>query len=442
MADADEEDDPSALALLPHAVVLSIFAQLPVDLRARCACVCRGWRAALCERALWTRLDVSGTSGVAAVTDALLRGAAARAGGALEALDASGSFDVSREALLEVAAANGGALRQLRMRHGVCHSGRLHANLLQLGDAQALLRAAPLLQLLDADVSCDTVADAQILLRSEGLLAPLRVRGLRVHIGGVAEAEVLALVADMASHAWLQHLCLLGAAQTRAALDAVLDVALARRFQALQCVQCGLCAATAPALARQLRGGAVSELIVWGYGDGTELLDDAPAAALLAEALRANATLTSLQLGSVGLWYDVAAARVLLGALAEHPRLRVLQLPGNMVNDGAADRGAAGAALAALLAANAPALTELDVSYCNLGEAGLRPLLAALPANTHLRTLNCASNDITEAFAADVLLPAVRASGSLRALAWGRGFSWPAEREAADVVNGRAAAHR
>jgi hypothetical protein len=82
----------SALSPLPPALVQQIFLLLTVDERARCACVCRGWRAAVSERCLWTRLDVSRTSGVAAarVTDAFLRGAAAHAGGALEALDVSG----------------------------------------------------------------------------------------------------------------------------------------------------------------------------------------------------------------------------------------------------------------------------------------------------------------------------------------------------------------
>jgi hypothetical protein len=68
----------------------------------------------------------------------------------------------------------------------------------------------------------------------------------------------------------------------------------------------------------------------------------------------------------------------------------------------------------------------------------MAPLLAALPANTHLRTLHCLHNGLSEAFAAVVLLPAVRTNASLRALHTSR--RWPGEREAEDVVNGRAAA--
>ncbi len=53
-----------ALAPLPLALVLHILSLLPVDCRLRCAEVCRAWRAALEERSLWLRLDltVSGVS--------------------------------------------------------------------------------------------------------------------------------------------------------------------------------------------------------------------------------------------------------------------------------------------------------------------------------------------------------------------------------------------
>jgi hypothetical protein len=287
---ADAEVVPSALAPLPHAVVLTIFAQLPVDLRARCACVCRGWRAALAERSLWTRLDVSRTSGItAAVTDALLRGAAARADSALEALDVSGSFAVSREALLAVATANADSLRQLRACHGV--RGEVNAavvNALSLGDAEALLRAAPRLRGLDADVVCDSVEVARRALRAEGLLAPLRLQALCVDVAGAdAEADLLALAADVAAHALLQELRWLGPLQTLAVLDAVVDAALARRLTALLFVNAGLWSAVcAPALARLLGGSALTELFVREWR--TDVLLDAPAAALLAGALRTN----------------------------------------------------------------------------------------------------------------------------------------------------------
>jgi hypothetical protein len=49
----------------------------------------------------------------------------------------------------------------------------------------------------------------------------------------------------------------------------------------------------------------------------------------------------------------------------------------------------------------------------------MAPVCAALPRNTHLRALHCSVNRMSAAFAADVLLPAVRANGSLLQLVAG-----------------------
>jgi hypothetical protein len=66
----------------------------------------------------------------------------------------------------------------------------------------------------------------------------------------------------------------------------VLDAALLRRMRFLELCGCRLPPAFVPALARLLRGSAVTELSIW---NGEVQLLDAPAAALLADALRANA---------------------------------------------------------------------------------------------------------------------------------------------------------
>jgi hypothetical protein len=432
----------SALSPLPPALVQQIFLLLAVDERARCACVCRSWRAAVSERCLWTRLDVSRTSGFAAarVTDAFLRGAVARAAGELQSLDVSGALRVSREALLAVATANAGTLRELRACHGVCLGADLAVpNPLSLPNAETLLRAAPQVRVLEADVICGNVADARRALRAdEGLLAPLRVHGLRLLCGDAAEADMVALAADMAAHAWLQELCLLGVLPAPAVLDAAVSALLSCRPCArVQFMVCNFNPASAPALARLLAGSAVTNLSVVGEGGGGVALLDVPSAMLLAGALRANTTLTSLQVAAVNMWQDAEAAATLLGALTAHASLRTLILSHNIAREDA-QRAAACATLGALLAANAPALTDLNVRLCNLSGAGIAPLCAALPANTHLRTLNCEGNILTPQFAADVLLPAVRANASLRALITGR--QWPAEREAEAVVARRAAA--
>jgi hypothetical protein len=84
------------------------------------------------------------------------------------------------------------------------------------------------------------------------------------------------------------------------------------------------------------------------------------------------------------------------------------------------------------------------VSYCRLGDDGLRPLFQALPANTHLRVLTCHTNYVSDAFAADALLPAVRANKGLRRLyAWnvhgGKGNELAHEAECVVLLRGAAA---
>jgi hypothetical protein len=185
---------------------------------------------------------------------------------------------------------------------------------------------------------------------------------------------------------------------------------------------------------RRRAGGAGHTWLanVWQHN----VLLDVPAAVALGNALRASSTLTALSLRAFNLWREPAAATALIGALlAGHSRLQSLNVSGNQVDEASRDR--AGAWIAALLAANAPALLELDVGGCSLLDAGLRPLLEALPANTHLRTLDCSGNWLTDDCMRDALLPAVRVSSSLRELK--TGLLCEAAFEAETLVQGRAA---
>ncbi len=251
------------------------------------------------------------------------------------------------------------------------------------------------------------------MLRSEPPFGALRLERLSVRGEEfAAEDAMMALAADLAACTFVRELLVSGARlDTPAALDALVDAALARRLHTLRLSECELPAASAPALARLLGGGALARLEIKGR---LTLLHDAPAAAVLANALRACRTLTALTLRNVGLWRDPVVATALLGALTGHASLRTLVLSHNWIKQ--ADQAVAGAALGALVAANAAALQEVDLYSCGLGDAGLRPLFDALPANTHLRTLDCVANILTDAFACEQLLPAVRVNGSLTKL--------------------------
>jgi hypothetical protein len=253
-------------------------------------------------------------------------------------------------------------------------------------------------------------------------------------------ANVVALAAAAAAQASLTELQLRGAPlYVPGALDAVVDAALALRVSSVQLSGCQLSPACAPALARLLRGDALTELTI--QGGSFQLLDE-PGAALIAVALRATTRLTALSLEGVWLFYDGAAAAHLMGALTG-PWLRVLNLSQNHQHNeyGGGWQARVGAALRALLLANAPALQTLHIHGNRLYDAGMGPVVEALRHNTHLTQLDCHDNVVSEHFAREQLLPAVRANGSLRQLvAAGRSEGEGAAYEAAALVAARARA--
>ncbi len=212
-----------------------------------------------------------------------------------------------------------------------------------------------------------------------------------------------------------------------------MNAALTRRLTSIALTLCNLSPESAPALVRLIDGGALAELDI----RGADQLLDVPAALALGNALRASSTITAVSLRLVNLWRVPAAATALLGALTGHTSLRSLSIAINRVDP--ASREEAGAALAALVAANPPALQELNLHDCRLRDAGLGPLFDALPANTHLRKLNCVRNVLSDAFVRDSVLPAVRANSSLRKLNTGLdGLDADAAPEAEALVRHRA----
>jgi hypothetical protein len=419
---------------------------LPVDARARACVVCPSWNAALDDRRLWTRLDLSAGSGVepALLKNAagLLAAAALRAGGGLQFLDVSGCRAgeqhgaLSFTALCGVVSRSAATLRELNVGDGFLgfHMGPPYRAAKQLA---GLLRAAPRLRQLHATELFFQEVDLE-LLQNEQLFKPLRLRRLQV---ADCLVDVLPLVHRLADTAAPTELHINQVPLTIAdEIDALVDVALACRLSTVVFQNCGLSATAAPALTRLLDGGTVKELLLLGDDIPEELWDEA-GATLLCDALRRSKTLTTLELSYFELWRIPAAAAALLGAVTGHPTLRFLNIIGNDIHD-VEQRTAAGALLGALVAADT--LTLLDVSDSSLGDDALGPLFDALPAVTRLRTLRCVGsgygdgNDLSDDFIRNRALPAVRANSSLRELALGEDSNKHAVREAEDLVNSRA----
>ncbi len=401
--------------VLPPGLVPDIFLRLPADERARAACVCPSWHNALAEPALWRRLNLSRRSGVKCRVDgAALRAAAARARGGLEALDVTGREGLWA-ALRDVAAANV-ALRELR----TLEDDEDEDNPMHLRKLQALLAVAPALQTLGADVHCSSTL-ARALLRNEPPYGPLRLRKLAIACDGVA-GSFLPAVAALLAHPSLKDLALWGDHDiTLEELEPVVDAVLTQRLTGLDLYDCVASPAVAPALARVLGSASLTKLNIGNNEEDMEgpTLLDGPAAALLSRALRANRTLNMLSLYNVGLWNDVPAAVELLGALTGHASLGFLNCSDNAATDSEEDAAAIGAALGALVAADAPALIELHMRNCSMGDEGLGPLCNALPCNTHLQRLSLNYNGMSDTFATQRLLPAVCANFALRDLTAG-----------------------
>jgi hypothetical protein len=423
----DDERESNPIDVLPPALLRAVFALVPADQRARAACVCRGWRAFLADPSLWLRLDLSCESGATCRLDgAALLAAAARAQGRLEVLTVN--WQLSNEAfaaLHDVAAANAASLRELRRP---CFFAEYYINMsLGLAELQALLAAAPALEILETAVSCDCVAACR-LLRNEHPFGPLRIRSISV-VRGVSDADFRAMVAELTTQRFLTGLQVSvdvdEAPLSTDQLGLVFDAALTAPFKRLQFTDCGLTPAAAPALARLLSSAALTSLNV-GITDFYETFLDAPGYALFGDALRVNCTLLSLCLKGI-IWLDVAAEDpALFGALAGHVSLRIVDLDDCYLGvaedayehlagaDLEAALGIVGSAIGLLVVADAPALEVLRVSFHESVTDVFGPLADALPLNTHLLRLYLWSGNLGAAFTQQRLLPALRANTSLR----------------------------
>lgn len=390
MRATEEGGAPASFASLPHPLQLRIALLCPADQRVRMTFVCAEWRAALSEPLFWADVNLSPSSGACDVTDGLLRVLAAKARGEMRSLDVSrlaeheggrtASPVLSDAALLHAVTANARSLQRLRVR---C-VGDWETVL--LGRLRPLLTAVPRLQRLEADVHC-TPAESTAVLRNEAPFGALRLRRLWLLPWGDDVQAVLTLADALPAHASLEELVLDRAPlRTPAVFDALVHAALSARLTGLRLKDCALSPTSLAGLTRLLRDGRLAALDV---RCGGLMLEEGRVPALCA-ALRSSTTLTSLGLSSASLWRSAAVGVAVMDELVGHPTVQSLSLSENRVDYGS--RTTAGAALGRLVAADAPALTALDVSGCSLGDHGLGSLVRALPGNTHLRKLDCRAN--------------------------------------------------
>jgi hypothetical protein len=337
--------------------------------------------------------------------------------------------------LLPVLTANAGSLRELHVSEvdgdGVSST------------VEAVVTAAPLLLVLKVEEVTCRWHDAPRMLRVEPPFAPLQMcnsldvtfNGADSRIGGLDRVgPFAAALSDTTLQPELSRLRIVSADTAQpAVMGALVDAAVARLLDELTFEDCTPPAA-AP-LARLLAKDWLSTFRIHGTFDRRPLFD-AAGAALVADALRVNTTLTKLHLWGARLCGDVLAAQLLLCALVLHPRLRELRISGDEPTT-TEDRFALGAALAALIAVDAPALQTLDCSHNALGDAGLAPIMDALPLNRHLRHLEVSRNGMSEAFARERLLPAVRANTTLRILLADSYPAMPGAEEAEELVHRR-----
>jgi hypothetical protein len=441
--------DPASFASLPLPLAQRIFLALPPDTRGRACCVCRAWRDALAEPALWTRLEMSNFAPRRLLS--VLHGAAGRARGQLCALDLSRQH-VARDVLLQVLTAYAGSLREVHV--GILTADAevtapLAVTLPRTASVAEVMAAAPLLQVLKTSVS-GMWETAPRVLRKEPPFAALELLNLGVKFsppyppsiyGGIERvAPFAAALADAALQPTLSRVSVNCADTAQpAVMGALVDAALARRLRKLTFFSCSPPAAVP--LARLLAEGSLAFLEVGLSFDGEEPLPvfDAAAAALVADALRINRTLMELRLAYAFLCVDMRVAVLLLGGLVGHPSLRLLRFVGERTTN-AEDGSAFGAALAALIAADAAELQVLECcdNHC-LGDAGLAPIVEALALNRHLRKLDVSNTDMSEVFARDRLLPALQqANTTLREFKCVGDESGPAAAEAERLVRLRA----
>jgi hypothetical protein len=304
--------DAATFASLPLSLAHRIFLALPVDARLCASYVCRAWRDTLAEPSLWTRLSMSGMHVERRrFFDRMLRSLARRERDQICQLDLS-QEDFKESVPLPLLTANAGSLRELHL-----HS--IHPNWSDTTKATfgVVVKAAPLLQVLKVENVRCLLKDALKMLRAEPPYAPLQMsRSLEVYFQdergeldcGMNRfgrfAPFAAALADATLQPALSRLCVFAAdVSPPAVMGALVDAVRVRQLRELA-LEYGM----PPAAAQLVRLLAEGSLAVLEINQPYRQVFAAAGAALVADALRSNTTLTALHLRGVHLCVDMDAA--------------------------------------------------------------------------------------------------------------------------------------
>ena len=385
---------------LPPQLLTQILMAVPVDTRARCAAVCRGWRALLADPALWQVLDLSPESGVprGLLTQELVLGVSWLAAGQLRVLKAAMfEDDIMYQACFHIMNSNRTALRSVQ------------TNWRMSVDALDELLPPDGMPALEEFILDGLTGDGEELLR---LLRQEWLKPIGLFLAdddGPSVATALDLAAALATHPSLHHLTLdTVVSQDPAVINALLDAACARRISRLTMYHTvELRAAHVPAMERLLRCDCLEMLLLDAAYDIEDEVSAEFTATQVGAALKLCRSLTFLSL-SLGYWQLLSSGPVWDALTTLLDTLESLDLSGNVAEP--EERVAAGRALGALIASNPPHLTELNVANMNLGDEGVELIVEGFATNTNIWNLNCGfahddSSGLGEDFVRDRLGP-------------------------------------
>ncbi len=368
--ETDEEAAPLQLHDAPPDVAVTVLLRLSLRERARCACVCRAWRALVALPAVWLELDVRGVS----LSTAALRAIAARAQGGLVSLCAS-HVSLRPALALEIA---------------------------QRNPSLATLRVEPASTAgQDEEEHADEAADDA--WRPEHVAALLRVKRLAAAISVAALDGVAPLLSCGRLGALRVERARLNADGARLLADAALQAPASDRVHSLHLRWNAVGSQGCRHLARLVAEPGLSSLHL-GWNDVGNDGARALALALQARTLHHDGVSFVLDLRHNGVGAE--GARCLAAALSGGVLTSLCLLHNHISPDGAVALGAA-------LEHGSCALTSLDASYNDIGVAGVAAFNAK--ALRRLRSLRLAFNGLC-ADSARLLAHALAHNSSLQLL--------------------------